>query len=112
MVFGQLFGAGASTHFQNPKVPPGAGLSHMSQGIEKEPLVPGCFESFAAGGCFVGSHLEDICCEPAQEGQISRAVILSISGAVFMEYDVLLPMTSIIDVPMISDDIEEVKRRE
>src|SRR3979409_1584801 len=84
----------------------------MSQGIEKEPLVPGCFESFAAGGCFVGSHLEDICCEPAQEGQISRAVILSISGEVLMEYDVLLPMTSIFDVPMLSDDIEEVKRRE
>src|ERR1700747_32481 len=84
----------------------------MSQGVEKELFAPACLESFAAGGCLVGSHFEDVCCEPAQEGKISGTGILPISGEVLVEYDILLPMTSVLDIPMLSDDIEEVKGRE
>src|SRR5882762_9944732 len=43
---------------------------------------------------------------------ISRTIVLSISGEVFVEYDVLLPMTSIFDVPMTADDLQEIERRE
>src|SRR6267142_1163162 len=83
----------------------------MGQGGQKEFFVPPCFESFATRGSLVWSHFENVCCEAAQERKISGTVILSISGEVFVEYDVLLPMTSVFDVPMLSNDIKEVKWR-
>src|SRR5882672_5792428 len=87
----------------------------MGQGGQKEFFVPPCFESFATRGSLVWSHFENVCCEAAQERKISGTVILSISGEVFVEYDVLLPMTSVFDVPMLSNDIRKsngAKRRE
>src|SRR5712691_6097726 len=87
------------------------GLSQMGQSGQKEFFVPPCFESFATRGSLVWSHFENVCCEAAQERKISGTVILSISGEVFVEYDVLLPMTSVFDVPMLSNDIKEVKWR-
>ena len=87
------------------------GLSQMGQSGQKEFFVPPCFESFATRGSLVWSHFENVCCEAAQERKISGTVILSISGEVFVEYDVLLPMTSVFDVPMLSNDIKEGKWR-
>src|SRR6188768_3649103 len=84
----------------------------MSQSVEKEFFAPACLESFAACRRLVGSHLEDICGEPAHESKISWRVIFSISSQVLVEYDVLLPMTSVLNVPMLSNDIEHVQGRE
>src|SRR5260370_18405897 len=82
----------------------------MSQSVEEEVFAPCRFESFDACGGLVRVGFEDIGSEASQKGKISRAVILSISGEVFVEYDVLLPVTSILDVPMTSNDLEEIER--
>src|SRR5260370_16231757 len=82
----------------------------MSQSVEEEVFAPCRFESFDACGGLVRVGFEDIGSEASQKGKISRAVIVSISGEVFVEYDVLLPVTSILDVPMTSNDLEEIER--
>ena len=84
----------------------------MSQGVEEEVFVPSCFESFDPGGGLVGVGLEDVCGEASQECKISGAVILAVSSEILVEDDVLLPMTSILDVPMATNDVEEIERRE
>src|SRR5260370_5444292 len=82
---------------------------HMDQSVEEEVFTPGCFESFAPSGGFVGDAFEDIGREAAQERKISRAIVFAVSGEVFVEDYVLLPMTAVFDVQMTSDDLQKIE---
>jgi hypothetical protein len=84
----------------------------MSQSVEEEVLAPSRFESFDPRGGLVWVGFEDVCRETSQEGKVSGTIILSVSGVIFVEDDVLLPMTSIFDVPMTPNDLKEIERRD
>ena len=84
----------------------------MSQGVKEEVLAPSCFESFDPGGGLIGSHLENIGGQASQQCKISWTVLLSISCEIFVKDHVLLPMAAVFDIPMTSNDLKKIRRRE
>src|SRR5438045_9622605 len=70
----------------------GAGLSHVTEEIEQESIVPSCALELGSQGDFcVGMSAGDIEGEAPQDGEVGWGIVLSIARQVLVEHDIERP---------------------
>src|SRR5438093_4772010 len=92
--FNALFGCPAISSLDvSPDPLLRAGLSHVTEEIEEESIVPSCALELGSQGDFcVGMSAGDIEGEAPQDGEVGWGIVLSIARQVLVEHDIELPM--------------------
>src|SRR5205807_7897317 len=86
-----------------------AGLSHVTEEIEEESVVPSCALELGSQGDFcVGMSAGDIEGEAPQDGEVGWGIVLSIARQVLVEHDIERPMQAIFDGPVCAHDAHDI----
>src|SRR5438552_18246457 len=86
-----------------------AGLSHVTEEIEEESIVPSCALELGSQGDFcVGMSAGDIEGEAPQDGEVGWGIVLSIARQVLVEDDIERPMQAIFDGPVCAHDAHDI----
>src|SRR5690606_12155535 len=72
--------------------PCGAGLLHMSKEFEEEVFAPVCAAHFLCDGLVDGMRAQDVLCQPADDGEVLRGVVLSGTRLILAEHHVEAPV--------------------
>ena len=79
----------------------------MFEHIEEEGIIPSSTFELAAQGRFgVGMSASDIERQALEQGDVGGAIVLAISGEVFIEHDIERPVQAVFDGPVLADDAQ------
>src|ERR1700687_5262724 len=84
----------------------------MSKELEEEVFGPRSELHLLADWLVAGMCRQDVVCDASDDGQVFWRVVLSGPGAVFLEYYVKLPVQSVFDGPMLTEEFQSLLRRE
>src|SRR5437870_13236214 len=85
------------------------GLSHVTEEIEEESIVPSCALELGSQGDFcVGMNAGDIEGEALQDGEVGWGIVLSIARQFLVEHAIDRPMHAIVHGPVCAHDAHDI----
>src|SRR5207248_8474760 len=74
-----------------------AGLSHLAQHIEEKGIIPARSLDFPAHRCGAGVRAHNVECQPPDDREILRSIVLARTIPILVEDDIENPMQLILD---------------
>src|SRR5271168_1970689 len=87
--------------------PCGAGLSHVTEEVEKEGIVPAGTLDFLSHGYGVGMRANDIDRKSSQDREVLGTIVFSGTVAILAEHDVEHPMQPVLDAPVTAHNLQQ-----